>query len=175
MGINPLGFLEIFMKFFIFVLSMTTSLAFAGGRQDAYDKVCKNLNFQSNQKSCMEIIKSHTYFDDNALDLCKSLNFDSGKNECLSSIIGKRFEAYEIDSCKGLNFDSRINTCLKENGVAVIDNGGYDNGGYRRCLPLRDVVNQLQAGLQELRSGEVGTVSKRLIYLISNLSAPGCL
>ena len=169
MGNNPLILMEIAMKFFIMILGMTTSLAFAGGRQAAYDKVCKNLDFQSNQQKCIEITKSHTYFDDNALQVCKSLTFDSGKIECLSSIVGKQFEAYEIDLCKNLTFDSRINSCLKENGIAV-----NDNGGYNRCLPLREVVDQLQAGLYDLRRGEVGTVTKRLTYLISNLSAPGC-
>ena len=161
MGINPLRIMETSMKIFIVILAMTTSLAFAGSKQDAYDKVCKNLDFESNQKTCLEIVKKHTYFDDNTLEVCRSLTFDSGKNECLSLVAGKHFEAYEIDSCKRLIFDSRINACLKENGVAVIDNGSYDNAIHSRCIPIRDVVNQLQASLNELRRGEVGIVTKR--------------
>ena len=156
------------MKILIAILTMTSSLAFAGTRDTAYNMVCKNMTYDSDRTRCVEIIRPHSYFDDQALGICANFTFDSNKNQCLGFMAGKQYDAYEIEECKNATFDSEKLQCLKKNGRPVYD------GGNRPCLPRQEVLNQLHAGLSDLRIGNLGTVDKRLQYLIANFSQPSC-
>jgi len=156
------------MKMLIVLLTMTSSLAFAGDRNTAYNMVCRDLTFESDRNRCVEIIRPHSYFDDQALAICADFTFDSNKTQCLGFIAGKQYDGYEIDTCKNATFDSDKLTCLRVNGRPA------NGGGNRPCLPRLEVLGQLQAGLSDLRVGNLGTVDKRLQYLINNFSNPSC-
>ena len=153
------------MKMLIVLLTMTSSLAFAGDRNTAYNMVCRDLTFESDRNRCVEIIRPHSYFDDQALAMCAAFTFDSNKTQCLGFIGGKQYDGYEIDACKNTTFDSDKLTCLRVNGRPANN---------RPCLPRQEVLGQLQAGLTDLRVGNLGTVDKRLQYLIANFSNPSC-
>ena len=157
------------MKILIIIITMTAGLAFAGDSNTAYNMVCKNLPFESDRNKCLEVIKQHTYFDNQALEICASFTFDSNKTQCLGTNAEKLYIDYEIDACKNSTFDSDKLNCLKVNGRAI-NNGG----GNWPCLPNQIVLQQLQSGLNNLRNGDLGTLDKRLQYLISNFSNPSC-
>ena len=112
------------MKVLIFLMAMTAGLAFAGDSNTAYNMVCKNLSFESDRNKCLEIIRPHNYFDNQALAICASFTFDSNKFQCLTNIAEKQYEAYEIDACKNKSFDSDKLTCLKVNGRTTNGGGG---------------------------------------------------
>lgn len=156
------------MKMLIVLLTMTSSLAFAGDRNTAYNMVCRDLTFESDRNRCVEIIRPYSYFNDEALAICAGFTFDSNKTQCLGFIGGKQYDGYEIDTCKNATFDSDKLACLKANGRPT------NGGGNRPCLPRQEVLNQLQAGLSDLRVGNLGTVDKRLQYLIANFSNYNC-
>lgn len=156
------------MKMLIVLLTMTSSLAFAGDRNTAYNMVCKDLSFESDRNKCVETIRPYGYFDDQALAMCANFTFDSNKIQCLGFIGGKQYEAYEIDTCRNTTFDSDKLACLRTNGRPTNGNGN------RPCLPRQEVLGQLQSGLTDLRVGNLGTVDKRLQYLIANFSNPNC-
>jgi len=155
------------MKMLIVLMTLISSIAFAGDRNTAYNMVCRNMTYESDRNRCIETIRPHDFFDDEALGICANFTFDSNKTQCLSYIAGKKYEAYEIDACKNSTFDSEKLTCLRNNGRPV-------NTGNRPCLPRQEVLGQLQASLSDLRVGNLGTVDKRLQYLISNFSYPNC-
>lgn len=158
------------MKMLIVLLTMTSSLAFAGDRNTAYGMVCKDLSFESDRNRCVETIRPYSYFNDQALGICANFTFDSNKIQCLGYIGGKQYDAYEIDLCKNATFDSDKLACLRTNGRPV--NPGYPGGN--GCLPRQELLGQLQASLNDLRIGNLGTVDKRLQYLIANVSSPNC-
>jgi hypothetical protein len=155
------------MKILITILTLTSALAFGATRDTAYNIVCKNMTYDSDRSRCIETIRPHNYFDDQALNICANFTFDSTKNQCIGYMAGKQYEAYEIDACKNATFDSEKLNCLKKNGRPV-------NDGSRPCLPRQEVLGQLQAGLSDLRVGNLGTVDRRLQYLIANFSNPSC-
>lgn len=156
------------MKILIVLLTMASSLAFAGDRNTAYNMICKDLSFESDRNKCINIIRPHSYFDDQALAICADFSFDSTKTQCLGYVAGKQYDRYEIDTCKNATFDSEKLTCLRVNGRPANGGGNYP------CLPRQEVVSQLQASLTDLRTGNLGTVDKRLQYLLSNFSNPSC-
>jgi hypothetical protein len=153
------------MKMLIVFLTMISSVAMAGDRNTAYGMVCKDLTFESDRNKCVETIRPHSYFDDQALAMCAAFTFDSNKIQCLGLIGGKQYDAYEIDACRNTTFDSDRLRCLQTNGRPANN---------RPCLPRQEVLGQLQAGLTDLRVGNLGTVDKRLQYLIANFSNPSC-
>lgn len=126
------------------------------------------MSFDTDRTRCVEIIRPHNYFEEKALQICAEFTFDSNKNQCVGYIGSKQYDAYEIEECQNATFDSEKLTCLKKNGRPVND------GGNRPCLPRHEVLNQLHSGLNDLRSGDLGTVDKRLQYLISNFSQVNC-
>lgn len=156
------------MKTLIVLLTMTSSLAFAGDRNTAYNLICRDLTFESERNNCIEIIRPHSYFDDQALAICADFTFDSDKTKCLGLIGGKQYDAYEIEACKNTTYDPDKLTCLRVNGRPA------NGGGNRPCIPRQQVLGQLQSGLYDLRAGNLGTVDKRLQYLIANFSNPSC-
>lgn len=159
------------MKILIAILTMVSSLAFAADRNAAYNMVCKNMTYESDRNRCVEAIRPHAYFDDQALAICANFTFDSNKTQCIGYIGGKKYEVYEIDLCKNATFDSEKLSCLRTNGRPI--NPGYP-GGNTGCIPRQELLGQLQASLNDLRIGNLGTVDKRLQYLIANVSSPNC-
>lgn len=155
------------MKMLIVFLTLISSVAMAGDRNTAYGMVCKDLTYESDRTRCVDTIRPFGYFDDQALGICAAFTFDSNKIQCLGFIGGKQYDAYEIDACRNATFDSEKLNCLKKNGRPV-------NDGNRPCLPRQEVLGQLQAGLSDLRVGNLGTVDKRLQYLIASFSSPSC-
>jgi hypothetical protein len=153
------------MKILITILTLTSGLAFGGTRDTAYNIICKNMTYDSDRSKCIEIIRPHNYFDDQALNICANFTFDSTKNQCLGYMAGKQYDAYEIDTCKNATFDSEKLRCLQKNGRPSND---------RPCLPHQVVLGQLHASLNDLRIGNLGTVDKRLQYLIASFSNPSC-
>lgn len=156
------------MKMLIVFLTLISSVTFAADRNTAYGMICKDLTYESDRTRCVEAIRPHAYFDDQALGICANFTFDSNKVQCLGYIGGKQYDAYEIDACKNATFDSDKLACLRKNGRPANGGGNYP------CLPRQEVLGQLQAGLSDLRVGNLGTVDKRLQYLISNFSNPSC-
>jgi len=70
------------------------------------------------------------------------------------------YEIYEIEACKNSTFDSDKMKCLGENGSLV----------KKTCLPRLDVLNQLNASMNDLKSQNYGSLEKRLIYLTAKFS-----
>ena len=157
------------MKILIFLLTMTSGLAFAGSGDTAYDMFCKDLTFQSSRDDCAKIIRPHSYYDDTALAICKKFTFDSTKFECLAIIGDMRYFTHEIELCGKSSFQSTIFSCLKERGTTT-SNGGSES----TCLSNREILKYLENGLKELRSGDTGTVDKRLQYLIGVFNNSSC-
>ena len=160
--------MEITMKMIIVLLMMASNLAIAGDGNTAYNMICRNLTYELDRNKCVETIRPHSYFDDQALGICSGFKFDSYKIQCLGNIAGKQYNGYEINACINTTFDFDKLTCLRVNGTVI------DSGGNRPCIPRRLVLEQLQTGLNNLRNGELGTLDKRLQYLISNFSNPNC-
>lgn len=154
----------------VFLTLMSTTAIMAADRNTAYGKVCKNLTYEQDRNRCVETIRPFAYFDDQALGMCSAFTWDNDKVKCLGFIGGKQFDAYELDVCQNTTFDNDRLRCLQTNGRPT--NGG--GGGTYPCLPRHEVLGQLQSGLTDLRVGNLGTVDKRLQYLINNFSNPNC-
>ncbi len=148
------------MKSILLILLFVSSTLLAGDRTSAYNAICKKLPFESDRNKCVAKIRPYNYFSDEALAICVSLSFDSTRVECLDYLGDKNFESYEIDTCKNSTFDSDKLKCLKENGSPV----------KKTCLPRLDVLNQLNASMNDLKSQNYGSLEKRLIYLTAKFS-----
>ena len=160
--------MEMIMKILIILLTMLSGLAIAGDGQSAYNIVCRHLTYELDRNKCIDIIRDQSYFDDQALVICANFNFDSYKNQCLGYIAGKQYNQNEINSCRNIPFDFDKLTCLRLSGRQTSGGGNYP------CLPKHEVLMQLQAGLNDLRGGNLGTVDKRLQYLIAKFNNPNC-
>ena len=144
----------------IFAILLMTQ-AFAGDRTSAYEAICRHFAFESERDQCAAQIRPYNYFEDAALEICTTFSFNSTKMECLRNIGGKQYEPFEIERCRDTPFDSGKLSCLRNSGTP------YNN---QTCLPRQEILSQLQAAQVELRSGQTGTVDKRLTYLIGKFA-----
>lgn len=150
----------------LFTLFISTSI-FAADRNAAYNLICKPLPFESERNQCINIIKPFSYFDAGALKMCAQFPFTNTKFECLGYIGNKEYMAYEIEACQATVFDTKKLECLRDNGTVT-------GGGGSGCLPNQDVLLQLRAAQQDLNNGQLGSVDKRLTFLIAKFSNPNC-
>lgn len=148
------------MKFLMILISLFVGTGFAADRTDAYNLVCKPMSFDSDKKSCMEMLKKFTYFDDRGLDFCKSLSFASDKIPCLGYIGGKLYEAYEMDHCLKLSFESEKLECLRQSGIP------YNTGN--TCVQREVAIKQLESGLRDLRARNLEAAEIRLTDLLNH-------
>ncbi len=145
---------------FLFILSLSSTLSWAGDRNTAYNLFCKNLSFESDRNRCLAVINPFQYFDDTALKLCSAFTFESEKYKCLNIIGDKFYMDFEMDICSKMIFMSDKFKCLSEKGQPY----------QKTCLPRSEVFSQVQASLNELRSKNYGSVEKRLMYLEAKFS-----
>ena len=157
------------MKILLTLLALlSTTALFAGDRNSAYEAICKNMTFESERNNCIAKIRPYNYFNDTALMICAGFNFDSTKMECLGYISDKFYDNYEVETCRNSTFDSQKLACLRDNGTTR-PNPGPGPGPIPTpgCISRQEALNQLRSAQTELRSGNTGTVDKRLTFLIN--------
>lgn len=147
------------MKAFLITVSLFLSVAHAADRNAAYNAICKPMTFESERAACMTKVKNYSYFDDRGLKVCKSQVFDSNKLSCLDLIGDKFYEAFEMDHCINQTFESEKLQCLKVSGTP------YDQG--KLCVQREEAITQLNAGIREIRTGNLGAADQRLSYLLN--------
>ena len=155
---------------------MSSSFTFAADRDDAYDIVCKRLPLQSDKSGCAELIRPHSYFDDQAIVTCANLSFKSNKLECLSTIAEKKYEYYEAGLCSREGYDTDKINCLKISGKVRKGKSIFDGEESKKadCLPREVVLNQLKLSLKDLKKDELESVKKRLEDLVNKFKNPNC-
>ncbi len=146
------------MKAFIITLSLFLSVAHAGDRSSAYNAICKPMTFETDRAACMAKVKRYQYFDDKALALCKSQTFDTERVSCMEIIGDKMYEKFEMDFCLAKVFDTEKVECLNENGSIYIPE--------RQCVQREEAITQLDAGIKEMRAGNLKSADQRLSYLL---------
>jgi hypothetical protein len=133
-------------------------VSFAADQNQAYDLICKPMLFSSEKASCTNIIRKHSYFHNEALQMCAEANFDSDKMRCLDGIGNKSYMNFEITECKNETFDSQKISCLL--------NSGSQGSGNADCK-LNSVTEQkFKSMLFDLRSGNYRAVDNNLLQLI---------
>lgn len=159
-ALQTLGAFMLIRYLFVFLLMTSSTIAFAGDRNTAYNLFCKNLSFESDRQRCLAVINPFQYFDDRGLKMCFAFSFESEKYKCLSLIGDKFYMDFEMDMCTSLIFMSDKFKCLAEKGQPY----------KTTCLPREEVFSQVQASLNELRARNYGSVEKRLMYLEAKFS-----
>ncbi len=130
----------------LFVLTILFSLnLFAGGRDEAYQGICRKMDFESSKNSCMKKLKDYTYFNEGAIAVCGTLSFESEMMSCVSAIGDKLYERYEIANCADQGFDSEKLKCLRESGQKVGPGGP--------CPPTVEVLGLLYRAQDFIRAG----------------------
>lgn len=147
------------MKAFLITLSLLLSVAYAGDRNSAYNAICKPMTFETERAACMAKLKKYHYFDDRGLAFCKSLRFDDDRVSCMEIIGDKVYETYEMDHCLNKTFDQEKVDCLNENGSPSIPD--------RQCVQREEAIFQLDAGIKEMRAGNLKSADQRLSYLLN--------
>lgn len=141
---------------------LTTNIVFASDRNEAYNKICSNMYYDTQKATCMKAIKNYTYFQENLLKSCNDFYNDSDKIACLSNIGDKDYEAYEINHCNSLYNDTDKLTCLKENGQI--------RSTTNNCIKKEDLISNLQYMQYTMRQGDYRSVDNALTTLITNLN-----
>lgn len=149
------------MRAFLITVSLFLSVAQAADRSAAYNAICKPMTFESERAACMARVKNYSYFDDRGLKICKSQTFDSNKVSCLDLIGDKTYETFEMDHCINQTFESEKLQCLKVSGTP------YEQG--KLCVEREEAITQLNAGIREMRIGNLKAADQRLSYLLSRL------
>lgn len=146
------------MKAFLITVSLFLSVAYAGDRTSAYNAICKPMVFETERAKCLAKVKNYHYFDDRGLGFCKSLTFDNDRVSCMEIIGDKVYEGYEMDHCLNKTFESERIECLNENGTHHTPD--------RQCVQNQEAIIQLDAGIKEMRSGNLKSADQRLSYLL---------
>lgn len=146
------------MKTFFMILSLLLSVAQAGDRNSAYNAICKPMTFESERADCAAKIKHFSYFDDRGLIICTYVVFDNDKLKCLKALGDKIYDDYEMDRCIDQTFESDKIKCLNESGSP------YGQG--RVCVQREEVMTQLDAGIREMRAGNLISADNRLSHLL---------
>lgn len=150
------------MKTFPIAVSLFLSVAHAGDRNSAYNTICKPMTFEPERDECVAKIKVYSYFDDRGLGVCKSVVFDSNKISCLGLIGDRTYEDFEMDHCINQTFESEKLSCLKESGTP-----------YKReriCVQRAEAIRQLEAGIKEMRAGNITAADQRFSNLLAKFT-----
>ncbi len=150
------------MNFTITTILLTIFLlgqfSFAADQNQAYDLICKPMNFSSERASCTNVIRKYSFFHNEALQMCVEVNFNSDKMRCLDGIGNKSYMNFEITECKNENFESQKISCLM--------NSGTQGSGSADCK-LNGVIQQkFKSMLFDLRAGNYRAVDNNLLQLI---------
>lgn len=137
---------------------LTAPLSFAADQNQAYDLICKPMNFSSERASCTNIIRKYSFFQSEALQMCAAVNFNSDKMRCLDGIGNKSYMNFEISECKNENFESQKINCLLNSGTQV--SGNID------CKLNSATEQKFKSMLFDLRSGNYRAVDNNLLLLI---------
>ena len=143
------------------VMALVSTISFAADRNGAYNTICKSLYNESMQLSCMQTVKTFTFFNDDALKICSALYNDSQKVACLTDIGDKDFEIFEIQQCGGLYNDSTKLECLQGNGTVRVK--------LPTCVKKEDLINLLKMSLDNLHAGNFSSVDSTLSNILTAL------
>ena len=146
------------------ILAFISTFAFAADRNDAYNTICKPLNFETDRQNCLNKIRNFQYFDDRALKYCSERTFDSNKLECTVKIAQRMYEDFEFNHCMSLTFESQQMECLKTSGTVLRQNPNPN------CIDKFTTMNSIQMAINMLRMGNPQGADITLNNLLARLS-----